>query len=57
MSASMSLQRYEELRRLYEREMLPADAKKQALADAQYEADEREAIQGEANAMGLEKAG
>lgn len=47
MSASMSMARFEELRRMYEREMTPEDAKKLALADAQYEADERQAIQDE----------
>lgn len=36
--------RFEELRQLYEREMPPADAKRLALADATYEADERDAI-------------
>ncbi len=39
--------RLEELRRLYEREMEPPAAKARALADVQYEADEREAIQNE----------
>ena len=43
-AARPSIARFEELRRLYEREMQPADAKRLALADAQYEADEREAI-------------
>ena len=40
----ISLARFEELRQLYEREMQPADAKRLALADATYEADERDAI-------------
>jgi hypothetical protein len=41
------MKRFEELRVLYEREMEPAAAKRWALADAQYEADERQAIQNE----------
>ena len=43
----MNLSRFEELRRLYEKQMTPADARNRALADAQYEDDEREAIQNE----------
>lgn len=43
----ISMQRFEELRQLYEREMPPADAKRLALADATYEADERDAIKNE----------
>lgn len=42
-----SMQRFEELRRLYEREMEPPAAKARALADATYEAEERDAIQNE----------
>lgn len=39
-----SMQRFEELRRLYEREMEPPAAKAMALADAQYEAEERASL-------------
>lgn len=43
-----SMARYEELRRLYEAEgMAKAEAKRLALADATYEAEERESIQKE----------
>jgi len=41
-----SMARFEELRRIYEARGEP-DAKAAALADAQYEADERDAIQNE----------
>lgn len=47
--ARPSMQRFAELRVLYEKEMTPAEAKRLALADATYEAEEREAIQKESS--------
>ena len=47
MSNQPSMARIAELLDLYRHQMPPPQAKKQALADAQYEADERDAIQNE----------
>lgn len=46
MSTRPSMQRFEELLRLYQARGEP-DAKQAALRDAQYEADERDAIKNE----------